>query len=115
MANIGDTFKDIFLAGVGSLAIGFEKSQEVIDQLVAKGQITVEQGKSIAEDLKAKAATNTAQLRDDIIEAQMKTMTKQERDEFAARIAELASKVDLDTAMEDQEAAEVAIEAEEQS
>ena len=36
MANVTDAFKDIFLAGVGALAIGAEKTQEVIDQLVEK-------------------------------------------------------------------------------
>ena len=107
MANVTDAFKDIFLAGVGALAIGAEKTQEVIDQLVDRGQITVEQGKDIANDLKDQAITNTAQLRDDIIEAQMKSMTKEQRDAFAARIAEIAATVDGNAAMMDQEDAEV--------
>lgn len=114
MANVTDAFKDIFLAGVGALAIGAEKTQELVDQLVAKGQITVEQGKDIANDLKDQAMTNTAQLRDDIIEAQMKSMTKEERDAFAARIAEIAATVDGNAAMMDKEEAEVKAAQEEQ-
>lgn len=114
MANVTDAFKDIFLAGVGALAIGAEKTQEVIDQLVEKGQITVEQGKEIASDLKDQAVSNTSQLRDNIIEAQMKSMTKEQRDAFAARIAEIAATVDGNAAMMDQEEAEVEAAAEQQ-
>lgn len=107
MANVTDAFKDIFLAGVGALAIGAEKTQEVLDQLVEKGQITVDQGKEIANDLKDQAITNTAQMRDDIIAAQMRTMTKEQRDAFAARVAEIAATVDGNAVMMDQEEAEV--------
>lgn len=107
MAEITDTFRNIFLAGVGALAIGAERTQEVIDQLVAKGQITVDQGKEMAEEVKRQAVQNTSQIRDDIIAAQMKTMTKEERDAFAARVTELAAQVDGDSALEKQEAEEV--------
>lgn len=99
--------KDIFLAGVGALSIGAEKTQEVIEQLVEKGQISVDQGKEIAADLKDKAVDGTSQIRTDIIKAQMKTMTKEERDDLAAYIADLASEVDSEQAMEKQEADEV--------
>ncbi len=108
MPDVTDTFRNIFLAGVGALAIGAERTQEVIDQLVAKGQITVDQGKEMAEELKQQAQQNTSQLRDDIIAAQMKTMTKEERDAFAAKVADLAAQVDGDDVLEAQEADEVA-------
>ena len=45
--SIEDGFKDIFLAGVGALAITGEKAKEVVDTLIEKGSITVEQGKDI--------------------------------------------------------------------
>lgn len=76
MASITDPFRQIFLAGVGALALGAEKSQEVLDALVQRGQITVEQGKEIASDLQSGAAEKTEQLRDEIIRAQMRTMSK---------------------------------------
>ena len=37
MATIGDGFKDIFLAGIGAMAIGAEKSKELVDQFKAFG------------------------------------------------------------------------------
>lgn len=107
MANITDPFRQIFLAGVGALAMGADKSQEVIEALVKKGQITIDQGKEIASELKADAVENTADLRDDIIRAQMQTMSKEQRDAFAARVAEIAATMDGDDALHAQEAEEV--------
>ena len=34
MTTMSDAFKDIFLAGVGAVAMGAEKSKELIDQLM---------------------------------------------------------------------------------
>ncbi len=102
-----DPFRDIFLAGIGALAIGAEKSQQVLDQLVQKGQITIDQGKDIAEQLSQQTSEKTTELRDQIIAARMKTMTKEERDAFAARVAELAATVDTDAELQNEEAAEV--------
>lgn len=45
----------VFLAGVGALATTVEKSQEIVDNLVKKGEITVEQGKALNAELKHKA------------------------------------------------------------
>lgn len=114
MANITDPFRQIFLAGVGALAMGADKSQEVIEALVKKGQITVDQGKEMASELKDDAKANTADLRDQIIQAQMQTMTKDERDAFAARVAEMAANMDSDDALRAQEAEEVNVAAQQQ-
>ncbi len=106
MANVTDPFRQIFLAGVGALAMGADKTQEILDTLIKKGQITVDQGKEIASELKADADESTADLRDEIIRAQMQTMTKEQRDAFAARVAEIAANVDEDDALKAQETAE---------
>ena len=42
----------IFLAGIGTLALTYEKSNEMIQNLVEKVKITVEQGKELNEELK---------------------------------------------------------------
>ena len=43
---------------VGAMALGAEKTQELVEQLIAKGEITVEQGKAInSEVLKQAQAT----------------------------------------------------------
>lgn len=107
MTTMTDPLREIFLAGVGALAIGAEKSKEIVDQLVAKGQITVEQGKDIATDLQAQAKQNTVQVRDDVIQAYLGTLSKEERDAFAARVAEMAAASDGDDVLKAQQAAEV--------
>ena len=52
MNNFSDDLKKVFLAGIGAAALTIEKSKEVVDELVEKGEITVEQGKALNEELK---------------------------------------------------------------
>ncbi len=109
MAEYTDPLRQIFLAGVGALAIGAEKSQEIIGQLVEKGKITVDEGKEMASEVSSQASESLEQVRNDIIEAHMKGMTKEERDAFAARVAEMAASMDGDDALRAKEAAEVEV------
>ena len=101
MANLGDGFKDIFLAGVGAMAITGEKAQDLIGQLIEKGEITVDQGKQINSELKHKAEDVAATLRYDALEARMAVMTPEERTAFAARAAELAAKANAESTAQD--------------
>ena len=55
MATLSDGFKDIFLAGIGAMAITGEKTKDLVDQLISKGELTVDQGKQINTELKHKA------------------------------------------------------------
>ena len=80
-------FRDIFLAGVGAMAITGEKAKEVLDTLIEKGGVTVEQGKDINRELQHKAT----KVREESIAAAMKTMSAEERAEFAATVAKLAA------------------------
>lgn len=84
-------FRDIFLAGVGAMAITGEKAKEVLDTLIEKGGVTVEQGKDINSELQHKATETVAKVREESIAAAMKTMTAEERAEFAATVAKLAA------------------------
>ena len=52
--KLTDTFRKIFLAGVGAVALSAEKSKAAIDSLVEKGELTVEQGKVLNQELKHK-------------------------------------------------------------
>lgn len=91
MSNITDGFRDAFLAGVGAVALGAEKSKEFVDQLIAKGEITVEQGRQLNEELKHQAVSATSTLREESIAAQMSAMTAEERDAFAAKVSAMAA------------------------
>lgn len=50
--HIGDGLHKVFLAGIGALATGVEKGQEIVDGLVKKGELTVEQGKIFNTELR---------------------------------------------------------------
>ena len=90
MATLGDGFKGIFLAGIGAVAIGAEKGKELVDQLVARGEMTVEQGKQINTELKHRASNLESSIRRDTIEARMSVMSPDERVEFANIVREMA-------------------------
>jgi polyhydroxyalkanoate synthesis regulator phasin len=89
--SIEDGFKDIFLAGVGALAITGEKAKEVVDTLIEKGSITVEQGKDINQELQHKATQTISKVREEAVAQTLKTMTPEEREEFAATVARLVA------------------------
>lgn len=57
LKSLGEDLKKIMLAGIGAVAITSEKSAELIDDLVKKGQVTVEQGKELNEELKRNLKT----------------------------------------------------------
>ncbi len=84
-------FHDIFLAGVGAMAITGEKAKEVLDTLIEKGGVTVEQGKEINSELQHKAAEAVSKVRTDSVAAAMKAMSPEERAEFAATVAKIAA------------------------
>ena len=50
--EIGEELNRLFLAGVGAVAMTAEKSKELVDTLVKKGELTVSQGKELNEELK---------------------------------------------------------------
>ncbi|MDD4371173.1 MAG: phasin family protein [Anaerostipes sp.] len=52
MEHFTDGLKKIMLAGIGAIATTGEKSKDLLDEMVKKGELTVEQGKALNEELK---------------------------------------------------------------
>ena len=52
MEKFGDDIKKLLLAGIGAVAVTAEKSKEILEEMVEKGELTVEQGKVLNEELK---------------------------------------------------------------
>ena len=50
--KLGDGIKKLILVGIGAAAATAEKSQQIVEDLVKKGEITVEQGKELNQELK---------------------------------------------------------------
>ncbi|WP_027626466.1 phasin family protein [Clostridium lundense] len=63
--------KNIFLAGVGSAAYTYEKAAQLVDEMVQKGKLTVEEGKDLSEELKRTVKTK-------INEQSTKPLTKED-------------------------------------
>lgn len=75
--DISDGIKKTLLAGVGAAALTIEKSSEVVDKLVKKGELTVEQGKTLNQELKHKA------------EEEKKDVEKSEKKDFSDLVSSL--------------------------
>lgn len=44
--------KKLFLAAVGGTSLTYEKAQDLVDQMIEKGKVSVAEGKELTEDLK---------------------------------------------------------------
>ncbi len=55
--NLAEGIRRFAMAGVGAVSMTIEKSKEIIDQLVAKGEVTTSEGQAACEDLQKKMAT----------------------------------------------------------
>lgn len=89
-----DVIRKTFLAGVGAVATGAEKSQELVNDLVRKGEITVEQGKTLNEELTRKASSAIYDTQDALLRGKMESMTPEERAAYAKKVADMAADID---------------------
>ena len=100
--NLTDGLKTIFLAGIGAVATGAEKGQEVVDKLVEKGELTVAQGKALNEELKRKAKDVGSQTTDAALKSRLASMSPEEREAFATHVADMVSDIDAETVEPDE-------------
>lgn len=52
MEHLTDGIKKLLLAGIGAVAVTTEKAHDILDELVEKGELTLDQGKILNEELK---------------------------------------------------------------
>lgn len=50
--ELGENIRKLLLAGIGTAAVTMDKSKEILDDLVKKGELTVEQGKALNQELR---------------------------------------------------------------
>ena len=98
MEKISDSMKKILLAGIGAAATTAEKSKEILDDLVKKGELTVEQGKVLNEELKHNVKQTFQKDEQDPADV-LKGMTPEQIEALKAAIA------DMETKASDEEAA----------
>ena len=104
MEKISDSMKKILLAGIGAAATTAEKSKEILDDLVKKGELTVEQGKVLNEELKHNVKQTFQKEEQDPADV-LKGMTLEQIEALKAAIA------DMETKAADEEAVETEAEA----
>lgn len=102
--ELKEGLRKVFLAGVGTLSSTKEKSEKLIDDLVKKGELTVEEGKTLNKDLAAKVTSGAADLKSKTTDLRksvrsvllnVERMSREDRDELLARI-EAANKAEDD-------------------
>lgn len=99
--DITEGIRKIFLAGVGAVATTGEAAKSLIDTLVEKGELTVEQGKALNEELKKSAkekmnrhvTVHVVNEFKDVYSAVDK-MSKEELESLKERLNELTAKKD---------------------
>lgn len=94
--SLSDAARKVFLAGVGAIAVGAEKTADVVNDLVEKGELTVEQGKAVNEELKHKAAEATSGASDAVLRARLKNMSAEERAAWIKNVQKIADDLDAE-------------------
>ena len=64
--SCSEELRRFFLAGIGAMATTAEKSKEIVDAFVRKGELTVEQGRIINEELKRDVKKTVSQAEDTV-------------------------------------------------
>ena len=83
-----------FLATVGAVAITAEKSQQAVEDLVKKGELTVQQGKSLNQELSRKAKEAAQETTDGALRAVLEALSDEDRAAYAAKVAQMAADIE---------------------
>lgn len=93
MNTLTEELKKLVLAGIGAAAMTAEKSKEIIDQLVEKGELTVEQGKVLNEELKHTIKENLSCAKSNAAaDKKLEDMSSEELAKLKEKIEELQKK-----------------------
>lgn len=90
MNNFSEDLRKLLLVGIGAVAITAEKSKEVVEDLVKKGELTVEQGKVLNEELKHNVAEKLRQpVNVETVEQDLQKMDVDDLEKLKQKIEEL--------------------------
>ena len=95
--DLTEGVRKAFLAGVGAVALGAEKSQAIVEDLISKGELTVEQGKALNAELSHKVREVAEDAPDAVLKTKLKSMTSDERAAWLARAQQIVSDLDAET------------------
>lgn len=96
--KLSEDMKKIVLLGVGAAALTAEKSKEQIEELVKKGELSIEQGKVLNEELKHHIQAKVSDAKDEVsrtrmnlLQDQIKRLSPEELEQLKAVIKEQES------------------------
>ena len=93
LSEMSNDLKKVILAGIGAVATTVEKSEDMVKDLVNKGELTIEQGKALNKELKHKFKESRQQAEDnkEAEETIMKVdqLSQEERAALKRRLEEL--------------------------
>ena len=98
--DVSEGVKKAFLAGVGAVAIGAEKSQELVDDLIRKGELTVEQGKNLNEELSRKVRETADSASDEVLRNKFRGMSAEERAAWIERARKISDDLEAEDVVE---------------
>ncbi|MFL2106423.1 phasin family protein [Desemzia sp. FAM 23991] len=91
--------KKMILAGIGGASMSYDKAEEMVEELATRGQITVDQGKKLSEELirKGKGKMKDDTLDKDEIQAillQMNVAQRKDIEDLELKITALNAQMD---------------------
>lgn len=96
MESFSDGLKKVLFAGVGAVAITVDKAGELLDEMVERGESTLEQGKAINKELKrtVKKTSEEACCKDEKkdLSAVVESLSAEERAKLKELITEAENK-----------------------
>ena len=96
---ISDMLQRVFLLGVGAATLTIEKIQELVDELVKKGQLTKEEGEALLENAAERAREQSVSLKETASDTYQDTLramgiaSREEIEELQHRISVLEAQV----------------------
>lgn len=95
--DLMDGVRNLVLMNIGAVATAADKSREVADALIARGERAVDEGKTLNEELTHKVTSTVKETSDKgidvLLKAHLAALDPEERADFVARVAGLASDV----------------------
>ncbi|GJQ60764.1 MAG: polyhydroxyalkanoate synthesis regulator [Candidatus Scalindua sp. AMX11] len=95
-----DLLKKVLSLGLGAMLVSKDKAEEVVNELVKKGELGQEEGKTLVSELMEKGEASVHELEAKIeksvksVAERLSLPTRKEFDELKAQVEELKKKID---------------------
>jgi len=97
--SVTDLLRKSLLFGVGAVSLTAERAQEIVNDLVERGEITREQGRSMVQDMIRRGTETRKQIRD-MVKAEVKKAIDEADLPSKSDIKRLEDKIDKLTSIE---------------